>query len=692
MANEMIRFLRGNVASLPATATPGAVYFTKDEGLYLGLEDGSYHRYGDYIVVDAVASLPIDGAHATALYYCVSENILCRFDKGTGEWIQINKQKTLAQLGGVSQETYNTKIAALEKADTDNATATANLATYVGTIPETATATNIVAYVQEKTAGIATDTALEELTGRVAVAEGKITTIETAIGENGSVTNAIATAKAAGDAAQADVDALEEKVGTVADGKTVVGLISDAQTQANKGVEDAAGALARANEAYTLADGKATMTEVNAAIAGAGHAVKTEVDQAIADMDAAYKQADTDMKADLEGKIGAKVDQTAYDTKMAEMAGAHTTLQGNIDALAGKVGEVPEGSTVMGIINNIQENAYDDTEVRGLIAGNTTAIGDEKTRAEAAEAGLQAQITANATAITTITNGIDPDKIDGLNDLIEWADTHAPEVASIKADIDAVEKAIADQATADATTYETKTDAAQKLVDAKAHTDAEVAKLVQADTDNLAAAKKHTDDEIAKLNIAQYAKQADLDSATGRITTAEGKIADLETESAKHALKTEVEAVQTNLDEYEEANNAAVALKADASVVEAMDAAYKAADEGLAGRIKDLEDNKAGYATTGYVDGKASAAQSAAEATAAGALSAAKSELEGKITSGDETTLASAKSYADTTKSEAIAAAKTETENQVKALNDGQVTTNKNDIASLFETLTWGSF
>ena len=35
MANEnMIKFLRGNVANLPQTATSGALYFTKDEGIY----------------------------------------------------------------------------------------------------------------------------------------------------------------------------------------------------------------------------------------------------------------------------------------------------------------------------------------------------------------------------------------------------------------------------------------------------------------------------------------------------------------------------------------------------------------------------------------------------------------------------------------------------------------------------------
>ena len=48
---------------------------------------------------------------------------------------------------------------------------------YVGVIPETAEATNIVAYIQEKTAGIATDAALEELTGRVTSAENNIAAI-----------------------------------------------------------------------------------------------------------------------------------------------------------------------------------------------------------------------------------------------------------------------------------------------------------------------------------------------------------------------------------------------------------------------------------------------------------------------------------------------------------------------------------
>ena len=98
MANEnMIKFLRGNVADLPQTATAGALYFTKDEGVYLGLENGSYHRYGDFITVADVNALPDSGAHATCMYYCTKENILARYDSAKG-WIQINKQPTAEEM------------------------------------------------------------------------------------------------------------------------------------------------------------------------------------------------------------------------------------------------------------------------------------------------------------------------------------------------------------------------------------------------------------------------------------------------------------------------------------------------------------------------------------------------------------------------------------------------------------------
>ena len=86
----------------------------------------------------------------------------------------------------------NTAIADAKKAGTDAAAAAAtaqstadgavsainDLEDYVGTLPEGATATNVVDYIDAKTAGIASDEALSELAGRVTTAEGDIATIK----------------------------------------------------------------------------------------------------------------------------------------------------------------------------------------------------------------------------------------------------------------------------------------------------------------------------------------------------------------------------------------------------------------------------------------------------------------------------------------------------------------------------------
>lgn len=316
MAENMIKFLRGNVASLPQTATPGAVYFTKDEGLYLGLDDGSYHRYGDFIIVGAVASLPSAGAHENCMYYCVAENILAKWS-GT-EWTQINKQKTLAELGGVAKSVYEAKITNLEKADTDNATAISDLETYVGTIPADATATNVVAYVQEKTADIASDATVSALAGRVDDLETKvdvdsvsdsITAAKTAVLGQADYTGtvkgayeaaaaaqstadskttmaeveakdyatkteaqnyanakdtAISAAKKAGDDAQADVDALAGKVGTVADGTTVVGMINAMDTAYKAADTDLSDRITAIEDDYLVtADKTALQNQIN---------------------------------------------------------------------------------------------------------------------------------------------------------------------------------------------------------------------------------------------------------------------------------------------------------------------------------------------------------------------------------------------------------------------------------------------
>ncbi len=89
----------------------------------------------------------------------------------------------------------------------------------------------------------------------------------------GTGAGSVAEAKAAADAAQADVDALEEKVGTVAEGKTVVGLIETAQGAADKAQGDV----------NTLA-GKVGAVAEDKTVVGMIEAVQDEVDAVETDL------------------------------------------------------------------------------------------------------------------------------------------------------------------------------------------------------------------------------------------------------------------------------------------------------------------------------------------------------------------------------------------------------------------------
>ena len=592
MAENMIKFLRGNVANLPQTATAGAVYFTKDEGLYLGLEDGSYHRYGDFITVADVASLPESGAHETCMYYCESENILAKWDGST--WVQINKQKTLAELGGVAKSVYDTKMAALEKADTDNATAISGVDTRLQAA-------------EEKLKSVATTEGLGELTDRVGAAEGEIDALQAAIGVDGSVTLAIADAKKAGtDAADA-----------------------------------AATAQAAAEAAQATADSKTTM----AAVEEKGYQTAAQV-QAIAD-----------------GK----------DEAIAAAKKAGDDAQDAVDALAAKVGTVPADKTVVQMISDAQTAAtYDDTKVKEDIKANADAIDDieadylkaadktelsdaitaEKDRAEGIESGLrtdvdvikgdylktadktalQEQITANAGAIELLTNGVSAEEVDGVNDLIQYVKDHGTEVTGMKDDIAANAKAISDQATSDAATYETKTDASGKLTEAKNY----------ADGLNTA-----MDTRVKVLEAIDH--DAYVDADTEVLADAKEYADGLNT-----AMNTRVEALEAI--DHEHANKAELDLIVSGDKAKWDEAAGKAHTH----TFNETELNK-------IVEGdvaKWNAAQANAEATAAGALASAKTELEGKITAAET----AAKGYTDT---------------EVKELADGAVATNTADITVL---------
>lgn len=592
MAENMIKFLRGNVANLPQTATAGAVYFTKDEGLYLGLEDGSYHRYGDFITVANVDALPSTGAHETCMYYCESENILAKWDGA--EWVQINKQKTLEQLGGVAKSVYEAKMAALEKADSDNATAIEGVDTRLKAA-------------EKKLESVATTEGLGELTERVTTAEGDIDKLEASLAEGGDTYKAIADAAAAAKAAQ---DTADTKA-TMAEVEAKNYATKDeAKAFADAKDEAIAAAKAAGDAAAELAGTKATMAEVNEAIAGAGHAVKADVDTAIENLGKAYVAADEALETKLQGNIDKKVDQTAYNTKVGELVA-------------------------------------EDERLAGLISDNADAIAaiEEDYLTSADKEALQTQI-------NTIMNNPDTEGvINSITEFTQYIEEHGEIAEGFRTDIDANAQAIEDLEGAVAGTYETKADATSKLTEAKGYTDTKDqamdarVKVLEginhdaykaADETVLSGAKAYTDEKDSAMDTRVKALEA--------IDHEHANKAELDLIASGDKAKWDAAAAKA----HEHANSAELAKIADGDVAKwnaAQANAEATAASALASAKTELEGKITASETAAktYADGL----KTTIDAAYAAADASLKTELQGYADTAESDAIATANAYTD---------------------------------------------
>ena len=168
---------------------------------------------------------------------------------------------------------------------------------------------------------------------------------------------AVAAAKKAGDDAQADVDALEGKIGTVAEGKTVVQMISEAQAAA------------------TYDD-----TQVKANISG----LTTRMDTAEGEIDTLQ----TDMDA-VEAKAAAN--ETAIGVLNGDGEGS---VKKQIDAafndFAAKVSDDGVVNTYKELVDYCATHSSEAAEMAGNISKNATAISELKTFIGALPEGTQA--------------------------------------------------------------------------------------------------------------------------------------------------------------------------------------------------------------------------------------------------------------------------------------------------------------
>ena len=333
---------------------------------------------------------------------------------------------------------------------------------------------------------------------------------------------AITAAKNAADAAQADVDALELKVGTVPADKTVVQMISDAQTaatyddtQIKKDIKANADDIAALE---VLVGDTAVATQIENKIAalnlattyeakGAAAAVKTELvgkDADTADsatIAGAKKYADSldaamDTRVDaLEAAIG------AGGSVAAQITAEIQKLDKEDAAVAGQY--VSAVSEADGIITVTRAALPDYTEVYDAKGAAAQALTDAKGYADGLNTAMDTRMDVAEGKLTTLI-GSDADKsvrtianeelaaqlipegakesLNTLQEIATWIQDHPDDAAAMNAAIDALQTKVGDTSVS-----------------------AQITAAIDA------------------LKIGDYAKAADLTAAVGRIATLEGK-------------------------------------------------------------------------------------------------------------------------------------------------------------------------
>ena len=182
----------------------------------------------------------------------------------------------------------------------------------------------------------------------------------------------------------------------------------------------------------------------------------------------------------------------AKDADIAAAKKAGDDAQADVDALAGKVGAVTDGKTVVQMIADAQAAAtYDDSDIKARMTAAegkvTTLIGDDANKSARTIASEE---------VAKVVAGAD-ESFDTLKEIADWISGHKTDATAMNSAIIALEA----------------------IVDGIGG-DGEKATVVA-----------YVDDAIAALKIGDYAKAAELTALAARVTTLEGK-------SHEHSNKT----------------------------------------------------------------------------------------------------------------------------------------------------------
>ena len=387
---------------------------------------------------------------------------------------------------------------------------------------------------------------------------------------------AIAAAKKAGDDAQADVDALEAKVGPVPADKTVVQMISDAQTAATYDDTALKGRVSANETAIGALQGlvgdKKVSEQINTAIADLNLAATYEAKGAAATVktELVGKDADTDASATIAGakKYADKLD-AAMDTRVDALEAAigaggsvGTQIDEKINALdvedtavAGQY--VSAVSETDGKITVTRAALPDYTEVYDAKGAAAQALTDAKGYADGLNTAMDTRVTAAEGKLTTLI-GTDADKsvrtianeelakqlipenagasLDTLQEIAAWIQAHPGDAAAMNAAIEALEGKVGDTgvgAQIEAAINDLKAGDIKNATDriaaleADTHTHANKAELDKiADGDkakwDAAADKAHTHANAAELDKFVDGDKAKLDAAVQTVTAGTG--------------------------------------------------------------------------------------------------------------------------------------------------------------------------
>lgn len=344
--------------------------------------------------------------------------------------------------------------------------------------------------------------------------------------------DAIAAAKKAGTDAQASVNALSAKVGTVPESKTVVQMISDAQTAATYDDTTVKADIKANQEGITALNTLVGDTAVATQISTAVTAAKTELKGGTSDTDASATIAGAKKYADkLDAAMDARVD--ALEASIGEGGSVSAQITAEINKLD-KADEAVDGEYVSAV-----------SEADGIITVTRAALPDysntyaakKHTHAIADVTGLQTELDKVTTligsdaskSVRTIANEelaaqLIPENakesLNTLQEIAQWIQDHPDDASDMQAAIAALQAKVGDtsvaaqiKAVTDPIAAKAHEHANKTLLDTYTQTEANLADAV---------AKKHSHANATELAKFADGDKAKLDTAVQSITAGTG--------------------------------------------------------------------------------------------------------------------------------------------------------------------------